>query len=315
LSSLVSVIVPCYNARQWIARTLQSIFQQSDVFMELIVVNDGSTDDSLLILEKLRAAHLQIPFQIITTKNRGVAEALETGRLLAKGDFFQYVDSDDVLFDKHKIARQVQVLLETKADIAFCDYEEWYPDGRRKTSKYAKTLSERPAIDFLRRFWRPTAAFLFSRSIVEKIGSWNVQIKIFNEVSYYLQAASLSSIFVHTPNLLVLYHISDTSLSRKEGIIAYFSDYYTLLTYFCEYWVSKNVLDNALRDELIEGFRDCAKAFVLKEKEKFEACIHQIYLLNPNYIPKKSRKARILSYLLGYKKAEYIAGYFRRWFY
>jgi glycosyltransferase involved in cell wall biosynthesis len=309
---LVSVIIPCYNVEKWIEKTLNTVFQQTYPFIEIIVVNDGSTDGSLSIIEKCKNENTQYPFYIISTENQGVSAALEIGRNLAKGDFFQYLDSDDILFDKTKIAYQVHELVKNKADVAFCDYEELYPNGERKQGRYAKTLSNRPDADFIRRFWRPTACFLFSRQIVEKAGNWNIDFKAFNEVNYYLQVAILKPTFIHTPHLLVLYVVRQDSLSRKGGLITYFSDYYQLLSYFNTKWESHNLLDDTLKVELIEAFRDCAKAFVGKEKEKFEACIRQIYALNPHYIPKKSLKMRLLSQLVGYKYAEIIAGYWRQ---
>ncbi len=314
ISYLVSVIIPCYNAEKWIARTLDSVLSQTYSFLEIIVINDGSTDNSLTILEKYKNS-TTIPFQIVSTENQGVSHALEIGRSLAKGDFFQYLDSDDILFDTQKIQKQIDAILIEKADIAYCNYEELYPDGSRKTSRYAQALSNRPDVDFIRKFWKPTACFLYTKNIIEKVGAWDSSFRTFNDVRFYLLIAELKPKFVHTPLMGVLYNVDAQSLSRRYGIIAYFTDYYNLIVYFIRRWESLQVLDQNRRAELVEALRDCAKAFVGKDEEKFEICIQQIYALQPKYIPKKSWKMRILSHLIGYRKAEKIAACLRRIFY
>ncbi|GAB4472056.1 MAG: hypothetical protein OHK0057_16260 [Thermoflexibacter sp.] len=314
MTYLVSVIIPCYNAEKWLVRTLDSVLSQSYPHLEIIVVNDGSTDSSLSILEKYKES-TTIPFQIVSTKNQGVSHALEIGRALAKGDFFQYLDSDDILLDKQKIESQVNILLKEQAEVAFCDYEELYMDGTRKASKYAEALSDRPDVDFIRKFWRPTACFLYTKNIIEKVGAWDSSFKTFNDVRFYLLVSEIRPKYVHMPIVGVLYNVDAQSLSRKYGLITYFTDYYKLLMYFIRHWESQQTLDNERKIELIEALRDCAKAFVGRDNAKFEMCIQEIYALQPNYIPKKSLKMRILSYWIGYRKAEKIAGYLRKMLY
>lgn len=311
MNYLVSVIIPCYNAEKWLVRTLDSALSQSYPHLEIIVVNDGSTDSSLSILEKYKES-TTTPFQIVSTKNQGVSHALEIGRTLAKGDFFQYLDSDDILLDKQKIESQVNTLLKEQAEVAFCDYEELYIDGARKASKYAKTLSNRPDVDFIRKFWRPTACFLYTKNIIEKIGAWNSSFKTFNDVRFYLLVSEIKPKYVHIPIVGVLYNVDAQSLSRKYGVITYFTDYYKLLMYFIQRWESQQTLDNERKAEIIEALRDCAKAFIGKDEAKFEMCIQEIYALQPHYIPPKSWKMRVLSYLIGYRQAEKIAGYLRK---
>lgn len=311
MTYLVSVIIPCYNAEKWLIRTLDSVLSQSYPHLEIVVVNDGSTDSSLHILEKYKES-ITIPFQIVSTKNQGVSHALEVGRLLAKGDFFQYLDSDDILLDKQKIESQVNMLLKEQAEVAFCDYEELYPDGKRRESRYAQTLSSRPDVDFIRKFWRPTACFLYAKSIIRKVGAWDSSVKTFNDVRFYLLVSEFKPKFIHIPMVGVLYNVDAQSLSRRHGLTAYFTDYYNLIIYFIQRWANQQTLDGERKTELIEALRDCAKAFVGKDNAKFEACIQQIYALQPNYIPQKSLKMRVLSYLIGYRKAEKIASYLRK---
>lgn len=311
MNDLVSVVIPCYNAEKWIARTLASVFRQTHANMEIIVVIDGATDKSEATAIDCLKANI-LPYQIHSyKKNRGASYALEIGKSLAKGNFIQYLDSDDVL-PANKIAAQVQAMLISKADIAYCDYIEVYENGQTKPSRYAKKLSNCPQVDFLRKFWQPPACFLFSKEITTKIGKWESSLKIFYDVAYYLAASLNNATFTHTPNLIVRYQVHTDSLSRKKGLIAYFEDYFQLLQQYAVTPIQNKQEETLFKKELIEALRDCAKAFVHRNNKLFHAAVSLIENINPHYIPQKSLKMRLLSKILGYRKAELLAGYVRR---
>lgn len=290
---------------------LQSVFQQTYTNIELIIVDDASTDASPHLIEKYKKENTHISFQIIAlSENRGTAHALAIGQKLAKGDFIQYLDSDDVL-PKEKIATQVSTLLKSKADIAYCDYIEVYENGETKPSRYAKTISDYPQIDFLRKFWRPPACFLFSKEIAQK-AEWNNSLKIFYDVDYYLSASFSNAIFIHALNLTVAYQVHEDSLSRKKGLVAYFEDYFKLLSKIRVIHFTDKQLEELFKAELVEALRDCAKAFAHRNNKLFHATVDLIEEINPHYIPEKSLKMKILSQILGYRNAEFVAGFFRK---
>lgn len=89
----LSVIIPCYNIALYIERTVSSILSQSFNDIEIILVNDGSTDNTLGCLKKLAEKDSRI--QIVSQKNRGVSAARNTGLSKAQGDWVLFVDGDD----------------------------------------------------------------------------------------------------------------------------------------------------------------------------------------------------------------------------
>lgn len=106
---LVSVIMPVYNAGEFLRPALDSVFGQTYKNIEVIVVNDGSTDGSLKILREY--AKEESRFKIINIKkNQGPAEAANLGIKKAKGDFVARMDADD-LMPKRRIEKQVKYLL------------------------------------------------------------------------------------------------------------------------------------------------------------------------------------------------------------
>lgn len=93
--ALISVIVPLYNQQRYIKKCVGSIIKQTYQNLEIIIVNDGSSDKSLQIVQKLASFDCRI--SIVSQKNKGEAEARKTGYLNASGEWIVFVDSDDAL--------------------------------------------------------------------------------------------------------------------------------------------------------------------------------------------------------------------------
>lgn len=111
---MVSVIIPVYNTEKYIKKCLRSVVQQSYKELEIIIINDGSTDASLDICKKLAIEDNRI--QIISIENSGVSKARNQGLLLAKGEYVCFVDADDYI-DRDYIEKYVKIAFETNADI------------------------------------------------------------------------------------------------------------------------------------------------------------------------------------------------------
>lgn len=118
---LISVIVPCYNVEKYVAECLKSIVEQSYEHLEIIVVNDGSTDNTdreiLPFLEDKRVRY-------IVQENQGLSGARNTGLDNMKGEYVCFVDSDDFIHPDF-VKTLYQNLAENEADIAICDYYEF----------------------------------------------------------------------------------------------------------------------------------------------------------------------------------------------
>lgn len=108
---LVSIIVPVYNVEQYIRRCIDSILNQSYKNIELIIVDDGSTDSSPQIIKEYIDKAI-----IVTQRNKGQAAARNTGLSHATGDFLCFVDSDDYLLD-NAIMSMIDTIQRTNADL------------------------------------------------------------------------------------------------------------------------------------------------------------------------------------------------------
>lgn len=124
--SKVSVIVPVYNVEAYLEQCIHSILQQSYKNIELILVNDGSTDKSLEIIQKFQKNYSEIV--VVNQKNQGLSGARNSGINIAKGEYIIFVDSDDYI-DKELVEDAVKRTEETNSDITVFGYKRVQEDG------------------------------------------------------------------------------------------------------------------------------------------------------------------------------------------
>lgn len=127
----VSVVIPVYNAEKYLRATLDSILRQTCTNLEIICVNDESTDRSASILEEY--AQQDSRFKIITIKNQGPGPARDIGVTAATGEYLAFCDSDDILPEKSLEVR-LRAAIEKQVDIVVGPYREVFADGRSQPS-------------------------------------------------------------------------------------------------------------------------------------------------------------------------------------
>lgn len=123
----VSVIVPVYNVEQYLNKSLDSLVNQTLDDIEIILVNDGSTDKSLDIIKNYYEKH-QDKIKYYTKENGGMSDARNYGLNKACGDYIAFVDSDDYI-EKDMLNKMYQKAKEADYDIVFCDTNIIYPDN------------------------------------------------------------------------------------------------------------------------------------------------------------------------------------------
>lgn len=128
MSKLISVIIPVYNTAEYLDKCLESISNQTYENLELIVVDDGSTDDSPRICDEWAGKDKR--FNIIHQKNAGQSAARNKGIDVAKGDYLAFVDSDDYVSEDYML-KLYETLQQNDADISVCAYYE-HKDGQTR---------------------------------------------------------------------------------------------------------------------------------------------------------------------------------------
>jgi glycosyltransferase involved in cell wall biosynthesis len=180
-SKLVSIIIPAYNAEVFISECIQSIINQTYRNIEIIVINDGSTDGTLEVINSFIEPRLIL----VNQENKGCSAAKNQGLRIAKGDFIQYLDADDYL-SLDKIEKQVYKLSSNENCTAVCKTviisNNKNINGLEIDTNLIKNGGK--GKDFLLSLWglngkfgmvQPNA-YLITRKVANEIGEWNDDI-------------------------------------------------------------------------------------------------------------------------------------------
>ena len=133
---VIGIIIPVYNVEQYLRRCLDSIVSQTWRNLQIILVDDGSTDNSGRICDEYAGKDRRI--QVIHKENGGLSEARNTGIKAASAHYIAFVDSDDYV-EKRYVQRLIRILSENDADIAVCGYYQ----GKRETFKKKKKKQQK----------------------------------------------------------------------------------------------------------------------------------------------------------------------------
>lgn len=129
----ISVITVCFQAEGTIAKTIESVKRQSYADMEYIVIDGGSTDGTMEVIEKTLGNY---PAKLFSEPDRGIYDAMNKGIYLASGDYIHFLNAGDVYYDDHVLEKTAVQIERTDADIVYGDIEYLYPDGSRERRNY-----------------------------------------------------------------------------------------------------------------------------------------------------------------------------------
>ena len=127
MNELISVIVPVYNVEKYLRKAVQSIQNQTYKHLEIMLINDGSTDSSGNICDELANSDSRIV--VIHKKNGGVSTARNEAQKLAKGNYVIYVDSDDYIHEE-MIQSLYEQLIAENADVSSCSVMNVYQNSQ-----------------------------------------------------------------------------------------------------------------------------------------------------------------------------------------
>ncbi|MBN2023859.1 MAG: glycosyltransferase family 2 protein [Pirellulales bacterium] len=226
--SLASVIVPTHNRAGLLVESIDSVFGQTYRPIELVIVDDGSTDDTEMVVKAWSQTHAaagQFTVKYIYQAKSGAPSARNRGLAESKSEFIQFLDSDDVLHPE-KLQRQIE-LLAFAPDVDYVYSEagrfEVAPDwnvppcfGRATTALLSDHLSKSTL---------NSICGLYRRRLCRRIGPWNVNLLKWQDWEYNLRMLALRPRCVHLPGVYCLARVHSLGqiadlASQREGIEA-----------------------------------------------------------------------------------------------
>ena len=210
MKALVSILIPAYNAAPLLADTVRSALAQTWPRKEIIIVDDGSRDDTLAVAKQFASAEVKV----VTQANQGAAATRNNALALAQGDFIQWLDADDLL-SPDKVALQMAAA-EQAADPRVLLSSGWgYFRFRPHTANFTPSLlwENLTPLEWLQRKWEnnlhmQTATWLTSRELTAAAGPWNPKLLGDDDGEYFFRVIRASHGIRFVPGGKVYYRIS-----------------------------------------------------------------------------------------------------------
>ncbi len=206
---LVSILIPAFNAGPWIADTVRSALAQTWKRKEILVVDDGSTDDTVAIVRQFESAELKV----ITKDNEGAAATRNRAMELSQGDFIQWLDADDLL-SPGKVERQLRALADPhdRRTLLSCPWA--YFSFRPQTARFVPTSLWRDLspVDwmvhkFTENLHQQTATWLTSRELAQAAGAWDTRMLSDDDGEYFSRVLMNSHGTRFVPESRVYYRV------------------------------------------------------------------------------------------------------------
>lgn len=214
-NSKVSVITVTLNSRQYIERAIKSLLSQTYGNIEHVIIDGGSTDGTLEILDKYRD---KIDF-FVSEPDKGLYDAMNKGINHSTGDILYFFNSDDRFYDKDVIKKAVYYFSKKRADFIYGDIVNYHVDAQNYSyGRYPNFITKR---HFIRSTIGHPATF-FHRRCFEKVGVFDIRYKIVSDYEWFLRALFKYHLKQHRINEIIsIFQCSgiSTDESNKEFIL------------------------------------------------------------------------------------------------
>lgn len=261
-----SVVIPVYNSASFIDKALDSVRSQSCQDYEVLITNDGSTDDTEQVLREYARRYPEFPLKLATQKNKGIGGARNNGLFRATGRFIAFLDADD-LWSSEKLATMASFLeSHPEVDVAYHDEIEVRKGGVRHPLRYREVRE--PAYEDLlfRGNSLSTSATVVRRELAQRVGGFSESME-FNsaeDYEFWLRLANSRARFAHVPEILGEYHRVEGSVTQKieyhhRNIFNVVAQHLELLRARGNY--SKSFMDRMCRRKKAEHLATLARAY------------------------------------------------------
>ena len=215
---LVSIVIPCHNQGNYLRQAIESVLSQDYSHIELIVLDDGSSDDTQAVLASYVGR-----FHYETHANMGQARTLNKGWGMSRGEFLSYLAADDFLLPGAVRTAVEKLVASPRIVLTYCDFNVIDPKSRVLRQVRTGEFSYRDLA--VRIVCQPGPGVFFRRDAFERAGPWDGLLRQIPDYEYWLRLG-LEGAFVRIPEVLAAYRVHDRSqsfapvgASRAEEIV------------------------------------------------------------------------------------------------
>jgi glycosyltransferase involved in cell wall biosynthesis len=186
-NSLVSILIPCYNAEKYVAAAIESALGQTWPNLEVIVVDDGSSDGSLRIAQHFTSKGVQV----VSQSNRGASAARNHALAASRGTYIKFLDADDLVHPQ-LIERQLARMGDSETAVASAEWGRFYRDDPSTFQLSSESVwRDMPSLDWLVEAWMnaqpmmQAALFLVPRRLLDRCGGWNERLTLIDDFEFF----------------------------------------------------------------------------------------------------------------------------------
>ncbi len=207
MQSLISCIVPAFNSGRYIGEALESILSQTYTNIEVIVADDGSTDNTAEIVEAFGER-----VKLTSQETKGPAATRNLGVAAARGDFLAFLDADD-LWHEEKLDRQA-ARFSSRPELEACVTHAkmfWVPGLEHEALEY----SENPRSEAIPGY--ATTTLLARRSLFERIGNFRTDLWFSDATEWFIRAREAGIELELMPDVLTFHRMHELNLTRRRS--------------------------------------------------------------------------------------------------
>ena len=224
---MISIIIPVYNAEKYLVQCIESAIDQTWPNKEIIIVDDGSVDNSLSIARRYACDWIKV----FSQPNRGASVARNHGLIEAKGDYIQFLDADDLLSNR-KIELQAEALDKCPGCVAICNTAHFYdgddPYNAIPVTEWFSGNNHEP-VDFLLKLYggdligekyggmTQTNAWLIPSDVIKQAGEWNEELSLDDDGEFFCRVILASRCVCHVEGAINYYRKFSSGTSNLSA--------------------------------------------------------------------------------------------------
>lgn len=300
----VTVIIPAYNAEPYIEQCAYSVLNQTLSDIEILFIDDGSTDKTGLILDKLVESY---PYaRVLHQENKGLYKTREIGLSLATGDFIGWIDADDYA-ELNMYEVLYEAAIENNSELVICDYN-WFPKKITTKEKWFREYSGKIDTRFIERNSQPWNKIV-KRELMVRLGVGSLFVSCFDEIYIRLLMEAKNPITIVQP--LYNYRVGAGTMSSSYTNVAHYRRFVSASKEL------RKVMQPIVQDDYWKDYFDYRVSYYLlmtmvvaansSNKEAYEQNREELVAMTPKY-NKNRHFWKILTENYGALKASVIGG-------
>lgn len=214
----VSVIIPAYNAEPYIKECVSSVLNQTLKDIEIIVINDGSTDRTGLILDSFADSCCNL--RIVPQENKGLYKTREIGLSLAKGEYIGWIDADDYI-EPDMYERMYSEAIRCNSDLVICDYD-WFPEKIPTKYKWFREYKGKVDTEFVERNSQPWNKIV-KRELLEKLDIGSFFVSCHDEIYIRVLMEAKNPVTIQKP--MYHYRVGTGSMSSTYTNVNHYKQF------------------------------------------------------------------------------------------